>query len=187
MENVLELKKVLQDEKFSDLIISGFTIKELYNRFEDQSISFRDFSKRFFNELSGSFIYDSKKKKWELASEDILIQNSESKNKIDIPKFADQLLEFHRLSIETCLNNYLNGMYQEEFRRLVTPLIKENVKDEFSSKVIPAVINNLREYVSKLISEVETNQENLIRSLLHEKLHEYDGRIKKLEKKVIIL
>jgi hypothetical protein len=181
MENVLDLKKVLQDEKFSDLIVSGFTIKELYNRFENQSISFKDFSKRFFEELGGYFIYDSKKKKWELASEDVL-ENPEFKDTTNLPKFADQLVEFARLSIETCLNNYLDGMSQEEFRRLVTPLIKDAVKDEFSSKVIPAVINNLREHASKLISEVETNQENLIR----EKLHEYDGRIKKLEKKLII-
>jgi hypothetical protein len=77
-------------------------------------------------------------------------------------------------------------MSQEEFRRLVTPIIKEAVKDEFTSRVIPAVINNLREHSAKLISEVETNQENLIRGLIHEKYQQLEGRIKRLEKKLAL-
>ena len=178
----INLSNIFQDEKFEDLISTGFTIKQLYERFNDSSITYKEFSGRFFKELGGSFRYNSKRKVWELSVEesDIDLKRNE------LPKLSDQLLEYFRLTIETCLISYLNGMSQEEFKRLVNPLIKDSVKDEFASKVTPAVINNLRDYITNLVSEIETNQENLIRGLINEKTQKLEGRLKRLEKKLAL-
>lgn len=126
----------------------GFTLKEIYTEFcnNQNGVSFEDFKSAFYSCDKSDLVWDKRRRRW-------LTENSFSSME-EAPQSSLPIDQYFSNLMKTGISDYLVSLVDEELTEILRPIVKEFVKVEFETKVLPAVVKNLKQHVTDAIDEI---------------------------------
>jgi hypothetical protein len=165
--------------KFEQEFLNGCSLSQLRHfLLEQYGLDFdeKTFNKLFYTRISHLFTFDKQSKLWSLNEDSVLDLEKTPKESNSL---SELLFDHFNSKIDEAIERYLEQLTVEDFRRIIGPIIKDCVQQEFSSKVTPAVLSNLQEFVTGLIDQLSRTQEQNLCSLIDEKLRNREKESKK--------